>query len=119
MMGALRQAYHVQWHIEHNETTDNYTSLAITNITSDDYRPYECSVSVVNPIDKQQWVRSFYVHLYNSSTFFSWNQSLIQSIKDFNEYRKSDKSEIPYYNTTTTLFITFFSLSVCVSNNVV
>ena len=71
MVGALRQAYHVQWHIAQDnprytmETTDHYTSLTITNIKSDDYRTYVCIVSVVNPIDRQQWVCSRSVYLYD------------------------------------------------------
>ena len=69
MVGALRQAYHVQWHIKQEnprytiETTDHYTSLTITNIKSEDYRPYVCSVSVINPIDKQHWVHFQRVYL--------------------------------------------------------
>ena len=73
MVGALRQAYHVQWDIEQKnpryiiETTDHDTSLTITNITSDDYRPYALNVSVVNPIDKQHWVSSWHVDLYKGN----------------------------------------------------
>ena len=73
MVGALRQAYHVQWDIEQNnprytiETTDRYISLTITNIKSDDYGSYACSVRVVNPIDKQHWVHSQRFYLYKGN----------------------------------------------------
>ena len=73
VVGALRQAYHVRWHIEEKnprytiETTDHYTSLTITNIKSEDYRSFVCSVKVVNPIDKQHWVHSQHVYLYEGN----------------------------------------------------